>query len=65
MKYYANQMAAFFSSGHSVPVAGREFAPDVRDRQSLSGSAWDEILAASVYDENARTFLDHWGPRGK
>lgn len=65
MNYVANRMAALFSSGQSAPVAGRELAPDVQDRLSLSGSAWDEMLAASMHDENARAFLDHWGPRGR
>jgi hypothetical protein len=58
-------MAAFFSSGHSAPLAGRQSAPDVRERQFLSVSMWDEALAASMCDENTRTFLDHLGPRWK
>lgn len=64
MKHYARRMAAFFSAGASAPT-GRLSTPDVRKRQSLSGSVWDEALAASMYDENARSFLDHWRPRWK
>ena len=65
MKHFAKRMAAFLSSGQLAPVAGRKSALDVRERHSLSGSVWDEIFAASMYDENARTFLDHWGPPWK
>lgn len=65
MKHFANRMAAFFSSGHSAPVAGRLSVPAVRDRQCLSASMWDEALAASMCDENARVVLDLWGPRWK
>jgi hypothetical protein len=65
MKHFSNLMAALFSSGHPAPVGGRETAPDLWERHSLSGSMWDEILAASMCDENTRTFLDHLGPRWK
>ena len=64
MQHYARRMAAFFSAGTSAPT-GRLSAPDVQERHSLSGSMWDEILAASMCDENTRTFLDHLGPRWK
>ena len=30
---------------------------------SRSDACWDEVLMAAMYDENARTFLDHMGPR--
>jgi hypothetical protein len=26
---------------------------------------WDEALMAAMYDESARAFLDHMGPRGR
>lgn len=65
MKHFANRMGAFFSSGVSAPLAWRASAPNVRERQSLSASLWDEALAASMYDDNARTLLDQWGPRWK
>jgi hypothetical protein len=32
---------------------------------SLSDACWDEALMAAMYDENARTFLDLMGPRGR
>ncbi len=64
MKHFAKRMAAFFSAGSSAPTR-RLHSTDVRERQSLSASIWDDALAASMYDENARTFLDHWGPRWK
>lgn len=62
MKHFANRMAAYFSVGPSTPT-GRLQAADVRERQPLSVSTWDEVLAAAMSDENARTFLDHLGPR--
>lgn len=65
MKHFAKRISAFFSSGHSAPMAGRLSAPNVRERQSLSLSMWDEAFSASMCDENARMFLDHWGPRWK
>lgn len=65
MKHFANRMAALFSSGPSAPVAARLSASDVAERQSLAASMWDEALAASTFDENARMLLDHWGPRWK
>jgi hypothetical protein len=32
---------------------------------SRSNACWDEALMAAMYDENARTFLDLMGPRGR
>lgn len=32
---------------------------------SRSDACWDEALMAAMYDENARTFLDLMGPRGR
>lgn len=32
---------------------------------SRSDACWEEALVAAMYDENARSFLDFMGPRGR
>ena len=65
MQHFAKLTAALFSPGHPAQVAGRLPDPDVQERQSGSVSMWDEALATSISDENARIFLDHRGSRWK
>lgn len=65
MKYLLLLFARLFSSELSTTAAGTTAAIDSTGGPSRCDARWDEALTASMFDENARMYLEHWGPRWK
>lgn len=63
MKYLPKLFARFFSSGLYATVASTTPSIDSTGGQSRWDARWDEALTASMFDENARMFLEYWGSR--
>ncbi|HUS97945.1 MAG TPA: hypothetical protein VMX97_14555 [Hyphomicrobiaceae bacterium] len=54
---------SLFPLGLSTKSTVNQAQTDEGETSLRSDRRWEEALAASMYDDNARMFLDHYGPR--
>jgi hypothetical protein len=63
MKTLLEWITASVSFRNQTVAAQAASHQDLRDDMFRSEPCWDEVLISAMYDETARRFLDHMGPR--
>ncbi len=65
MKTLIKRLAKIFSFVIIPPRRADHFNASDAARRISDQDRWDDALTACMYDENARTYLDYIGPRGR
>ncbi len=65
MKNLINRLSNFFSFGALPPLRTDHFTASDDAAALRAEDRWEDALMACMYDENARTYLDYIGRRGR
>jgi hypothetical protein len=65
MKTLIKRLSNFFSYGALSPLRGEHFTASDDAATLRAEGRWEDALMACMYDENARTYLDYIGRRGR